>query len=171
MEVDAERWAGSGAFRADIGMNNGVIDRARRLREAIVDIPGLDLMPESVARGPGAKAIDPTHVSIDVIGLGITGFSAADWLREHRRIHVELADHRRVMALISFADGDDNIDRLIAALRDLSEHRGEADPAPYFEVPAPAELRMPTEMLPRDAFLGSRRKRPGARPRDGSPPR
>jgi arginine decarboxylase len=132
----------------------GAIDRARRLRDAIADIPGLELMPESIAPGPGAKAMDPTHVSVDVVDLGITGFSAADWLREHRRIHVELADHRRVMALISFADGDDNIDRLSAALRDLSEHRGEADPAPDFEVPAPAELRMPTEMLPRDAFLG-----------------
>lgn len=93
-------------------------------------------------------------MSFDVVDLGITGFSAADWLREHRRIHVELAGHRRVMALISFADGDDNIHRLIAALRDLSEHRGEADPAPDFQVPLPAELRMPTEMLPRDAFLG-----------------
>ena len=130
------------------------IDRARRLRAAIEEIPGLDLMPESIAPGPGAKAFDPTHVSVDVVGLGLTGFSAADWLREHHRIHVELTDHRRIMALISFADGDENIDRLIAALRALSEHRGEADPAPDFEVPLPAELRMPTEMLPRDAFLG-----------------
>src|ERR1700712_5700531 len=89
------------------------IDRARRLRAAIEEIPGLDLMPESIAPGPGAKAFDPTHVSVDVVGLGLTGFSAADWLREHHRIHVELTDHRRIMALISFADGDENIDRLI----------------------------------------------------------
>jgi arginine/lysine/ornithine decarboxylase len=43
-------------------------------------------------------------VTFDVIGLGLTGFGAADWLRENERIHVELSDHRRVMALITCAD-------------------------------------------------------------------
>jgi arginine decarboxylase len=133
----------------------GAIDHAWRLRSAIEEIPGLDLMPESIAPGPGAKAFDPTHVSVDVLGLGLTGFSAADWLREHHRIHVELTDHRRFMALVSFADGDDNIDRLIAALRDLAANHEGADPAPEFEVPPPAALRTEAVMLPREAFLGA----------------
>jgi arginine decarboxylase len=131
------------------------IDRARRLRATIEEIPGLTVMPEDLAPGPGVFAVDPTHVSVDVSGLGLTGFSAADWLREHRRIHVELADHRRVMALISYADDDANLERLAQALLDLSEHHAEADPAPRLEVPRPGELRLPTEMLPRDAFLGA----------------
>jgi arginine decarboxylase len=132
----------------------GAIDRSRRLRATIDEIPGLTVMPESLAPGPGVFAADPTHVSIDVKELGLTGFSAADWLREHRRIHVELADHRRVMALITYADDDQNVERLAQALRDLSDHHAEADPAPDFDVPPPAALRMPTEMLPREAYLG-----------------
>jgi arginine/lysine/ornithine decarboxylase len=131
------------------------IDRSRRLRATIAEIPGLAVMPEGLAPGPGAKAADPTHVCVDVKALGLTGFSAADWLREHRHIHVELADHRRIMALVTFADDDQNLERLAQALLDLAEHHGEADPAPDFEVPPIAELRLPTQMLPREAFLGA----------------
>jgi arginine decarboxylase len=130
------------------------IDRALLLREAVLLIPGLDLLPESVVGGPGAFAFDPTHVSIDVVGLGLTGFSAADWLREHQRIHVELADHRRIMPLITYADGNENIESLIRALRELAKSHQEADPAPAYDIAAPAELRMETVMLPREAFLG-----------------
>jgi arginine/lysine/ornithine decarboxylase len=130
------------------------IDRSRRLRATVAEIPGLEVMPESLVPGPGTYAVDPTHVCIDVRGLGLTGFSASDWLREHHRIHLELADHRRVMALVSFADGDENIDRLALALQDLARHHEEADQMPDIVVPSPAELRLPAEMLPRDAFLG-----------------
>jgi arginine decarboxylase len=130
------------------------IELAKRLREAIEEIPGLELMPETLAGGPGVFAMDPTHVTFDVKGLGLTGYSAADWLRENRRIHVELSDHRRLMALITFADSDANIDRLIEALQALSASAGEADPAPDSDVPAPSDLRLETVMSPRDAFLG-----------------
>jgi arginine decarboxylase len=130
------------------------IGLARRARDEIVAIDGLSVMGEEVL-GPGAEALDPTHLTVEVGGLGITGFSAADWLREHRGIHVELADYRRVMLLISYADDDANINRLISALRDLSEHRDEADHIEPLQIPTPAELRTETVMLPRDAYLGA----------------
>src|SRR4051794_32075244 len=75
------------------------IDHAQRLRQAIEQLPGLDLMGDDIVGRPGAFSFDPTHVTFDTVGLGMTGFSAADWLRQHRGIHIELADHRRVMAL------------------------------------------------------------------------
>jgi len=87
-------------------------------------------------------------------GTGLTGFSAADWLRDHHRIHLELADHRRLMALVSYADGDANIDRLIGALRDLCRDHEGADPAPDLEIPPPGELRLEQATVPRDAYLG-----------------
>jgi arginine/lysine/ornithine decarboxylase len=31
---------------------------------------------------PGANALDPMHLNIDVAGLGLTGFQAADWLHQ-----------------------------------------------------------------------------------------
>jgi len=92
------------------------IDHANRLREAIEVMPGLDLMGEEVIGGPGAFAFDPTHVTFDVTGLGLSGYYAADWLRQHQRLHMELSDHRRLIALITYADSHENIDRLIGGL-------------------------------------------------------
>src|SRR4051812_35107242 len=131
------------------------IEHARRLRGAIERLPGLDLMGEDVAGGPGAFAFDPTHVTFDVVALGLTGFSAADWLRQHHGIHVEFADHRRVMALITYADSDHNIDRFIEALRALCNAHTDADRGQIPAVAYPGNLRMETVMLPRDAFLGA----------------
>jgi arginine decarboxylase len=130
------------------------IDHAERLRAAIADLPGLDLLGED-ALGPGAMALDPTHVTFDVVGLGMTGFAAADWLQQHRGLHVELADHRRVMALVTYADSQANVDRLADGLRALVEEHHGADHGPIPEVPPPGKLRQETVMLPRDAFLGA----------------
>jgi arginine decarboxylase len=131
------------------------IDHADRLRDAIDQMPGYELMTDDVLDGGGAFTLDPTHVTFDVTGLGMTGFSAADWLRQHRGIHVELADHRRLMVLITYADTDDNIDRLIAGLQALAIERHGADRGDIPPVPRPQDLRMETVMLPRDAFLGA----------------
>jgi arginine decarboxylase len=130
------------------------IDRANHLRGAIREMPALRLMEETDILGPGATALDPTHVTFDVTALGLTGYSAADWLQQHRGIHLELSDHRRVMALITFADTDENIDRLINGLRALTEHHQDANHDELPDVPHPSELRTETVMLPRDAFLG-----------------
>lgn len=131
------------------------LERAERAREQIAAIPGLAVFGEDDVRGPGAIAFNPLHVTVDVIELGITGYAAADWLQQHCGIHVELSDHRRIMALVSYADGDHNLARLVDGLRALAEHRHEADQGVSFDVPDPAQLRTDTVMFPREAFLGA----------------
>jgi arginine/lysine/ornithine decarboxylase len=86
----------------------------------------------------------------------MTGFEAADWLRENKQIHLELSDHRRVMALITHADDDAAINRLIDAVRALVDaHHGKNGHRFVIpHVPDPADLRMETVVSPRDAFLG-----------------
>jgi len=132
----------------------GAIDLAHRLRASIEALPGLDLMGDDIVGRPGVAAFDPTHVTFDVVGLGLTGFAAADWLREHHGIHMELADHRRLMALVTFAHTDADVDRLVAALTALVEDHRDADRGHVPRVPDPAALRMETVVLPREAFLG-----------------
>jgi arginine decarboxylase len=131
------------------------IERALRLRAAVEAMPGLDLLSEDVIGTAGAHAFDPTHVTFDVVGLGLTGFAAADWLRENCRIHLEVSDHRRLMALVTYADDDAAISRLSDGLRALvAAHHGRDGAAFIPDVPDPAALRTETVMLPRDAFLG-----------------
>lgn len=137
------------------------LDRAHRARAAIDAIDGLDLMGEDVLGRPGAVALDPTHLTFDVTGLGLTGYEAADWLRRNHRVEMELTDHRRVMALITYADGDEQVDRLIGALEALAaaDHRRDDPGDPDWDevpaVPPTRELREETVMLPRDAVLGA----------------
>jgi arginine decarboxylase len=131
------------------------IDLARQVREALALLPGIELMGDEVLDSPGAHALDCTHLNIDVAGLGLTGFQADDWLRERHGIYPELSDHRRVMALISFADTDETAARLVGALTELCDQRKGAKPRALIDVPNFDELRTETVMLPRDAFLGT----------------
>lgn len=131
------------------------VDLALELRASIGQLEGLDLIDESVLSSPGAYEMDPTHVTFDVLGLGLTGNQAADWLRQNCGVHLELADHRRLMALITFADTSETIGRLRSALEGLVEaHRG-AERLDLSDMPALAETRMETVMTPREAFLGA----------------
>lgn len=92
---------------------------------------------------------------IDVNRLGLTGYQAGDWLREHYGVHVELADYRRVMALTTYADTHATARRFIDAMAALSEaHTGRTDQS-IDDAPPFCELRTETVMLPRDAYLGA----------------
>jgi arginine/lysine/ornithine decarboxylase len=93
-------------------------------------------------------------VLIETGPVGLTGYQADDWLRDERHIDVELADHRRIMPLITFAHGEEEIDRLVRGLRDLVDERGDPGAAagvPKF--PSGRDLRTEQAMLPRDAFF------------------
>jgi arginine decarboxylase len=134
----------------------GALELASELRAAIAAIPGLDVMGDDVLRRPGASGLNPLHVSFDVTGLGITGYHASDWLRGHHSLAIELADHRRLMALISFADDHAAIQRLIDALQDLAaSHDRDSSHIP----PLPPAPQLPTDlaMTPRDAFYAPTR--------------
>jgi arginine/lysine/ornithine decarboxylase len=146
------------------------IDLALRLRDAIATMPGLDLFDPPLAI-PGVHDFDPTHVAFDVVRLGLTGYAAADWLRREQGVHVELSDHRRLMVLITYADSDANVDRLVAALRALVAGHASADHGAIPSVPAPHELRLETVMSPREASSGRPRWCRGERRRGASAPR
>ena len=137
-----------------------LLDRAIRsahmLRELLAArVPELRVVTvEELASRPGVVAVDPTHVMIETAPVGLTGFQADDWLRDERHIDVELVDHRRIMPLITFAHGEDDIERLVTALRDLVDEQGEPGAEPDIApLPTRAELRTEQAMLPRDAFF------------------
>ncbi|WP_328370727.1 aminotransferase class I/II-fold pyridoxal phosphate-dependent enzyme [Streptomyces sp. NBC_00445] len=101
-----------------------------------------------------AADFDPLPVVIDLDGLGISGYQAADWLRAHRSVDAHLADHRRIGMQITHGDDAETAGELLAALKDLAQAAPLMPPAPRVDVPAPAELRLEQAMTPRDAFFG-----------------
>jgi arginine decarboxylase len=134
------------------------LDLARSLREEIEGIDGLHVHSEEFLGPDRAADLDPLQLIIDISRLGITGYSAADWLRENHRINLHVSDHRRISAQLSFADDEKTTGALTTALRHLvaeaGRQNGELRRAGDITVPAPRDLRLETVHLPRDAFFG-----------------
>jgi lysine decarboxylase len=88
----------------------------------------------------------------------MTGVQAADWLEQHCHITVELADQRRIMALVTLADSDESVDRLIAGLRELAAWAGENSPGETVTMPPMADMETELVQSPREAILGPARE-------------
>ncbi|MFI5685087.1 aminotransferase class I/II-fold pyridoxal phosphate-dependent enzyme [Streptomyces sp. NPDC051636] len=143
---------------------SGALELAARVRAAVGELDGLRVDGRDDYCGPGlADDFDPLPCVIDVTGLGITGYRAADWLREHRAVDAHLTDHRRIGAQLTHADDAATADELLSALKDLVRAAPELRAAPGVDVPPPSELRMEQAMLPRDAFFGPTEDVPVAR--------
>ncbi|MEU7472582.1 ornithine decarboxylase [Streptomyces sp. NPDC044984] len=134
------------------------------VRAAIEEIDGMHVNDRDDFCGPGlADDFDPLPGVIDLEGLGITGYRAADWLREHRGIDAHLVDHRRIGMQITHGDDRETTGELLSALRDLGRAARTLPRAPEVDVPSPGELRMEQALLPRDAFFGPAEEVPVAR--------
>jgi arginine/lysine/ornithine decarboxylase len=91
---------------------------------------------------------------IETQPVGLTGYQADDWLRDERQVDIELADHRRIMPLVTFAHGEAEVDRFVSALRDLVDECGSSgEGTGVGPLPSREELRTEQAMLPRDAFF------------------
>lgn len=129
---------------------------ARRLRAAARDLGLPTLEPSDMRTHPSIAGVNELHVTIDVSSLGITGYKAADWLRDHHDVAVELGDHRRVMAIVSHADNAAGIDRAVEALTALvAAFSGRSLTRAPREVPRAGELRTEQVMTPREAFFAA----------------
>lgn len=133
--------------------------RARRVRASVDGVDGLHVAHDELIHEEASHDLDELQVLIDVAGLGVSGYTCADWLRQERGIDVGLSDHRRILATLSQADTDATTDRLLSALTDLAAARpgtGHWDTSPTaVHQPAPSELQLETVMSPRDAFFGA----------------
>ncbi|MFF7652138.1 aminotransferase class I/II-fold pyridoxal phosphate-dependent enzyme [Streptomyces sp. NPDC007983] len=153
--------AGMDAWRRQMALHGeelmgAALRRAHEVRTEIEAIDGLHVDGRDDYVGAGrAVDFDPLPVVIDLTGLAVSGYQAADWLREHHDVNAHLADHRRISTQLTHADDAATTGSLLEALRDLADHAEELRPAPEVAVPAPGELRMEQADLPRDAFFGS----------------
>jgi arginine/lysine/ornithine decarboxylase len=117
-------------------------------------LPGLHVLEDEFLREEASHDLDRLHVVIDVQDLRISGYQAADWLRQHHQLDMGLSDHRRVEATLSMADDQDRIDRLVSALRDLTGAASSMSRPPRIDLPDPGDLDLDPTDLPRDAFFG-----------------
>ncbi|WP_019135351.1 aminotransferase class I/II-fold pyridoxal phosphate-dependent enzyme [Cellulomonas massiliensis] len=139
------------------------IDRAARVGTAVDAIDGLSLMGREVVRPGGAFDLDPLVLTIDVRGLGVTGYAAAEWLRDRCHVDLGAADTCRVNARLTHADDERTEQVLVEALQQLAGRADEIDRAPHVDLPRGPELELETVMRPRDAFFARVEQVPASR--------
>jgi arginine/lysine/ornithine decarboxylase len=127
---------------------------AGELRAAIDELDGMTVLEQELLHAEASHDLDRFQILIDISPLAISGYQAADWLREHARIDMGLSDHRRIMATLSFADTEETTGRLMQALRELIAAAPGMPRPPEVQIPSLEDLQLPTVMLPRDAFFG-----------------
>src|SRR3954447_17671209 len=144
--------------REGVELLGRAVGSAKLLRERLAaEVPELRVVTtEELAARPGVAGVDPTHPLIETASVGLTGYEADDWLRDERSIDVELTDHRRIMPLVTFAHGEEEVDRLVRALRDLVDESGEPGGSTSVKpLPSRRELRTEQAMPPRQAFFAA----------------
>lgn len=133
---------------------DGAIELANYVRNEINRIPGFYCYGNELLGQPGVFAIDPTKICITCRDLGITGFDLDMILSNKYHIQMELSDLYNVLAVGSFGDTRENMDRLLDALREISseylnENTRKAD---FLDIPP-----IPKQVLiPREAFNGAK---------------
>jgi arginine/lysine/ornithine decarboxylase len=131
------------------------LELARDARGRIDAIPGLHVLERQLVGVEASHDLDLLQVLIDVRELAISGYQAADWLREHCSLDVGLSDSQRILTTLSMADDETTTARLFAALEDLVRAAPSMEPTPPVALPSPHELELETVERPRNAFFGA----------------
>lgn len=89
-------------------------------REEIRKISGFRCMGQEASGLAAAAGIDGTRLVISAKGLGLTGYGLERLLFERYAVNMELADYENVLAVVTFANTLEDMDRLIEACRWIS---------------------------------------------------
>jgi arginine decarboxylase len=130
------------------------LELARDVRQRINQIPDITVMEHELLGEQASHDLDRLQVLMDIADTGTSGYQAVDWMREHGLLDVGEADHRRMVAKMSYADDKHTTERLLDALTSWREAARGFDPPPQIDLPSPDEIQLETVMLPRDAFFG-----------------
>ncbi|MEZ4522101.1 MAG: hypothetical protein R3A46_10740 [Thermomicrobiales bacterium] len=128
------------------------IARAADVRTAVIPLREIWAVGHELTLGRAGADTDVTRIMIDVHELGITGYEAETILREEHGVMVEMSDLVSILLLITIGDDDRSIQRLIAGLKSLPNHRRAHRSA---EIPrSTGELLFAGEIVltPREAF-------------------
>jgi len=126
------------------------IHLAQYARQKINEIPGLYCFGEEILGTEATYAFDPTKLTIHVRGLGITGYETEKWLRKTHNIEVEFSDLYNILCIITPADTQETVHRLISALRQLAAQRANQQHVERLEIKLPEIPRL--AIPPREAF-------------------
>ncbi|GIO15584.1 arginine decarboxylase [Cohnella xylanilytica] len=128
------------------------VDLAQRAREAINRIEGLYCFGEDLLGEEATHDYDPTKLTIHVRHLGMTGYDAENWLREHYKLEVELSDMYNILCLVTPGDNEETVGILVDALTRMADEFLHTREVKELVVKIPEIPHL--SLTPRDAFYG-----------------
>lgn len=124
------------------------IELSNYVRREVNKIPGFYCFGEEILGKAGAYAFDPTKITITCRDLGITGYDLDMILANKYHIQMELSDLYSVLIVGSFGDTLEGMERLLSALREISnDYYGKGTPkADFLDIPPiPEQIQIPNE--------------------------
>ena len=129
---------------------------AQQATQAIGTIPEVSVFSPATPQ-LGCCAIDPTRLTIDVSGLGLTGFSADEILHEQLAVTAELPTAKTLTFVITFGNTEADIETLVTGLKGLRDYKTDQ----RLSKVQPSSLPPLAPCIsPRKAFLGQKETRP-----------
>lgn len=133
---------------------DSILSEVRLARIKLNEIPGLLCLGKNHIGNPGIYDFDETKLTINVTGLGLTGFQVYDLMFDDYQIQLELSDVYNILAIVNLGDNHQSISRLVEAFQDLSKRfYGKGDQIATYPIP----LHNPDlKANPRDAYYSKK---------------
>jgi len=131
------------------------VELAEYTRNEINKIAGMKCLGGDIIGTAAIKDLDRTRLTISAREIGITGFDLKDILFEEFSVDAELSDWLNVLVIVTFANVQEDVERLIAALREISRKYKTAN---VIRVETKIPSTPPYVFSPRDAFFSPSEK-------------
>lgn len=96
------------------------LELGQRARQELAKIKGIEVLGTEMEGTCGVWKIDLTRLVFSARELGISGYDLQVRLYEEYRVSTELADEENVVCVITWANSEEDITRLIDALAGIS---------------------------------------------------
>ena len=136
-------------------MIDTALELARAAREEINRLPGIACAGREIIGNAGIADLDETRLTISAAEIGIRGFDLKQMLFEEYNIDMEQANYHDTLAIVTFANQKEDLDRLVAALADIAKKHAAGKPLP----PATKLPSQPEYVIsPREAYFGKKKR-------------
>jgi len=132
-----------------------LLQRARRARQALAETAGIRVMGKEILDSDARFALDETKITLDISGLGITGYEADDWLTQNRNLSMGLSDDRHLLACFTIGNDNAATEALIDSIHALAAwaaSRTDRHARPH-DMPERRDLPTRMAMTPAEAFF------------------
>ncbi|NEO34656.1 MAG: lysine decarboxylase, partial [Symploca sp. SIO3C6] len=145
------------------------LDRANQARTQLQQIPSLRIFnPVVLGDSTSGFESDRTRLTVDVTGLGLTGFEADNILHTQLGVTAELPTQRHLTFIISLGNTQVDIEQLVQGFQHLAKARDRGNNGAPIQNPVPSifsevkqshtsEAINPKSLTPRAAFLAPKK--------------